>query len=451
MTFQGVNDLNLGCHFRQSFGTFPGGTDAHWQSRVLTTYGVRAVAYVSSFGGEISWRFRRPHIQLPGSISVAGLCTADLPRKPARHRGVSACAAHQTLSYGAARQSEPQRPGRRQRVTRLAHLCRVCPRAYPHRTPAVCPGASGSGSRRDSLRPGCHHHRLVLVAVSVGQVPQNQSGGKTAHAARLAWCYSELHPHLRRQTARCQRPRRAHCRAGRLLRDGSWLPRLRAALPPPSGRQLLCHPRQIQLQIQAPVFSPGRSQYRIALRPRSRTRCILLPPRLPRAAASHSLSRCRRSATGILDQSYDVGAFDRLRVVSLALASRTVLQMDQAAPAHQTLLWHLRERREDPSLDRGRCVRISCHRSQASQSGVVLTRNVTDSEHHTIRENPDDSAPYLLCNQRKYLRRSQSTDFTMKRVGHYCILVYFSKGCMPSNQVPDSLLCAQCNGFEFFA
>jgi hypothetical protein len=164
---------------------------------------------------------------------------------------------------------------------------------------------------------------------------------------------------------------------------------------------------------------PGRSQHGIALRPRSRTRCILLPPRLPGAAASHPLSRCRRSATGILDQSYDVGAFDHLRVIPLALASRIVLQVNQATPTHQTLLRHLRERREDPSLDRGHCVRVSCHRAQASQSGVVLARNVTDSEHHTIRENPYDSAPYLLCNQRRYLRRSQSTDFIMKRVGHY--------------------------------
>jgi hypothetical protein len=72
------------------------------------------------------------------------------------------------------------------------------------------------------------------------------------------------------------------------------------------------------------------------------------------------------------DQSYDVGAFYHLRVVPLTLASRTVLQVDQATPAHQALLRHLGERREDTSLDRGRCVRVSCHRSQASQSGVVL-------------------------------------------------------------------------------
>ena len=174
MTFQGVNDLNLGCQCRQSFGTFPGGTDAHWQSRFLATHGVRAVAYLSPFGGEVSRRFQRAHLQLPGPVSVDGFRTTDLPRKPARHRGVSARAAHQTLSHGAAWQSEPQHPGRRQRVARLAHLCRVRPLAYPHRTPTVCSGASCSGSRRDGLRLGCHHHRPVPVAVSLGEVSQNQ-------------------------------------------------------------------------------------------------------------------------------------------------------------------------------------------------------------------------------------------------------------------------------------
>src|SRR6476660_2597383 len=61
MTFQGVNDLNSGCHFRQSFGAFPGGTDAHWQSRVRTTHGVRTMAYLSPFSGEVSRGLQRTH------------------------------------------------------------------------------------------------------------------------------------------------------------------------------------------------------------------------------------------------------------------------------------------------------------------------------------------------------------------------------------------------------
>ena len=34
------------------------------------------------------------------------------------------------------------------------------------------------------------------------------------------------------------------------------------------------------------------------------------------------------------------------------MAGGTLLQMDQAAPAHQILLRHLRECRQDPNLDR---------------------------------------------------------------------------------------------------
>src|ERR1019366_10054544 len=46
-----------------------------------------------------------------------------------------------------------------------------------------------------------------------------------------------------------------------------------------------------------------------------------------------------------------------------------VLQVDQAAPAHQGLLRHQRERREDPDLDRGLGLRAGGHRSQAPGAG----------------------------------------------------------------------------------
>ena len=49
------------------------------------------------------------------------------------------------------------------------------------------------------------------------------------------------------------------------------------------------------------------------------------------------------------------------RALSMPLASRAVLQMDQAAPAHQILLRHLRERRADANLDRGLRLRARRH------------------------------------------------------------------------------------------
>ena len=59
MAFEAVNDLNSPKCFRHSFGTYPGGADAQWQSGFRPTHGVRAVAYLSSFGDKVSRRFQR--------------------------------------------------------------------------------------------------------------------------------------------------------------------------------------------------------------------------------------------------------------------------------------------------------------------------------------------------------------------------------------------------------
>jgi hypothetical protein len=84
-------------------------SDNLWSSRrgILSPFWWPNAAAISTFALSVAW------------ISRCHFCTADLPRKPARNRGVSARAAYQTLSHGAASQCEPQRPGRRQRVARL--------------------------------------------------------------------------------------------------------------------------------------------------------------------------------------------------------------------------------------------------------------------------------------------------------------------------------------------
>ena len=59
----------------------------------------------------------------------------------------------------------------------------------------------------------------------------------------------------------------------------------------------------------------------------------------------------------------------RSRNLQVTLAGGTVLQIDQTAPADQGVLWHQRERREDPDLDRGVRLRARRDRSQAPAAG----------------------------------------------------------------------------------
>jgi len=61
--------------------------------------------------------------------------------------------------------------------------------------------------------------------------------------------------------------------------------------------------------------------------------------------------------------------------------------MDQAAPPHQGLLRHQRERREDANLDRRLRLRLGCHRPQAFGPGRIALPNPTSPQCHTVREN----------------------------------------------------------------
>jgi len=74
-------------------------------------------------------------------------------------------------------------------------------------------------------------------------------------------------------------------------------------------------------------------------------------------------------------------------VVQSALASRVVLQVDQAAPAHQGFLRNLRERRQNPNLDSRLRLRARGHREEAARARPEPLHHPTDFERRPIREN----------------------------------------------------------------
>ena len=68
-------------------------------------------------------------------------------------------------------------------------------------------------------------------------------------------------------------------------------------------------------------------------------------------------------------------------------ASRAVLQVDQAASAHQEVLRHIRERGENADLDRRLGLRAGRHRQKATRSGRVPLHFATDPLGNAVREN----------------------------------------------------------------
>ena len=140
----------------------------------------------------LRWGSPMARLLLLGSVPLDGVRPADLPRKPARHRSVPAFARRQALPHGIPLPGGALHTGRRQRVARLADLCRFRPGLDSHRAALVRPRSDRPGSRSKSLRSGLDHHRPVPLAVPLGQVPPAQGCREDAHAVGPA----RQHPHV---------------------------------------------------------------------------------------------------------------------------------------------------------------------------------------------------------------------------------------------------------------
>ena len=76
------------------------------------------------------------------------------------------------------------------------------------------------------------------------------------------------------------------------------------------------------------------------------------------------------------------------------MAGRVVLQMDQTTPAHQIILWYLREFRQKPDMDCYLSVRARGHYQETPQPQGRSLHNSTDSEPDPIRESIVETHTY---------------------------------------------------------
>ena len=69
------------------------------------------------------------------------------------------------------------------------------------------------------------------------------------------------------------------------------------------------------------------------------------------------------------------------------MASRVVLQMDQATSTHQVILWHIGERGQESDLDCGDGVRTGGGGQEATGHLGGPLHNFADFESYSVREN----------------------------------------------------------------
>jgi len=139
----------------------------------------------------------------------------------------------------------------------------------------------------------------------------------------------------------------------------------------------------------APLLASCGEGIRCALGSDRRARVVRIGFGLSRCAAQGCLRRCgNRQAAGVLEQQIRTARGNHRRHLQATLAGGVVLQMDQATPAHQSLLRNQRERRENPNMDRCIGLCAGCHRAQTARTEDQPLPNPTGSLPNSIRENP---------------------------------------------------------------
>lgn len=142
-----------------------------------------------------------------------------------------------------------------------------------------------------------------------------------------------------------------------------------------------------ELPVSAAVLPSGGSKHRPDLRPDGCAERILSKAILSRSAPTNQISRSRRSGSGLSCQRFFTPCPDGCRALQRPVADRAVLQVDQAAPAHQGLLRNQRERRENADLDRHLRLPARGDHEKAAGHRAVALHNSTDFECVCFREN----------------------------------------------------------------
>ena len=225
-----VFDLNFDSHTHlghaSSTQAWKGMANVYGTDRLLTVDGLLAKIRIQPVREPLPGQLPAPQVLLSGSIPVHGFRATDLSRESSRYSNLFAGPSAQALSRRHPRQGLSQYLGRGQREPRLAHLCRLCAGAHPHRPKAVRQRGVGPPTWADGVCPRLQHHRSLSFALPLGSISQTQGWDQTPYFNRLTRQHSLFYPHHRCQNTRRQHPRRIDSGTDLLLPHGPRLYRL---------------------------------------------------------------------------------------------------------------------------------------------------------------------------------------------------------------------------------
>src|SRR6266511_1176899 len=237
------------------------------QNHFFSNHGFCSIVSFSAMRCSLPRKPQSDYVHLLGSVSLHGLRSTHLSRKPQGHRGMSSRGEAEAISYGHQEQRITKYSGPCQREPRLENLCRLCPSADQDRQRIIRERRLRLGIKTGRLRLRFNDYRSLPFGISLGQVPQNQSRSEASHLVGSPGQHPRCDQYYQRQNSRCQRARRSCLRAWSHLYFRQGICRLRPALPDSSITRVFCNARKKQFRFQASLLTASGQVNRDTGRP----------------------------------------------------------------------------------------------------------------------------------------------------------------------------------------
>ena len=390
-------DFNSPLNFGQYTFTnrLKGPANAYWAYSFLTTDRLSSQKTIRHMRSKIQRQSSDKNFFLSRPIPLHGFCPDNISSEPSRHRNMSASNAVKTLPLRNTRKCFTHHCGEGKRKTRLEDLRRLRTGLDKQGTETLCQRRLRHSTEPRCLCSGFNHHRLMSFVVSMGKIPQTQSRRQGSYANGPKGLYTHFYLHYRRKSPRCKYPRRTDFGGWCNLHNGSRLSRLRSSLYIYSKPLNFYYKSQKQFRLLSSELQVGRQNHRPSMRPDDTAQRLLCFTGLPCCTSSNRLLRHRnKPKVHIPNKQFRTAGFNNCTALQMSLADRNFLQMDQAVPANQNILWHNRERGEDSNLDCHQRLCFGGNCQEGTENRDEFGRNSANSQHCTFRESSYYTSTY---------------------------------------------------------
>ena len=391
-----VFDLKSIPNYGQTFSTMLKGTDHVQRSfHLLAVNGFLSKTRIQQMRSSVQRQSQSDIFYLSRPVHVHGVRTVDRQRKPTRYRNLSSLPKVKTLPCRHSRKHLSQYIGRCQRKARLANISGFSANPNYSSKVALHQRRLRNNIRQRSLCTRLNDYRPVSYTVSMGTVSKAQKCRQDTHAIRPERVDSILYTHHRRPNTRCQCSRCSTFRGRRILRHGQSVYRLRTTIQFYKEHGLLYYTSQKQSGFHQMRLSSGRQDYRSEKRSNDSPQSIQKPEVLPGPSSIYYFLRYRhQQEICVSDKQFFSECVDNLFTLQMSMEDRVVLQMDQTAPANQSILWHFRERCQNANLDCCQHLLDCRYNEKRAEFATEFIRNPANSQHYDFPERPYYASTY---------------------------------------------------------